>query len=178
MSEQNELVHYGVKGMKWGIVRSRSRLSGNVDKLRRRNARLSSEARTLDRDATVYEARSTQMKSRNSKYESRLTSATAKKAKYDLKLNKQLSKRHPNGKKIAKYTRKSNKYNVKIMKAQKKLKYNKWAVKAEKTRLAADIARAKIAKNKKVMNTYSKTMDALDKGTIERGRLFMQYVTE
>lgn len=177
MSDNHQLYHYGVKGMKWGVIRSRTRLSDRVTRLNRNNEKLTKRVDDLNKAAKNYEAKSSKVNKGNSKYESRLAKATAKKAKYDIKAQKEMSRRHTNIKKLGKYTAKSAKYNTKIMKAQKKLKYNKWYAKAEKTRVAADKAKDKIAKNSKVISTYNNTIDALDMGTIKRGRVFMQYVT-
>ena len=173
---ESELYHYGVKGMKWGVTRSREKLSSRVNALGNANKKLSSKETRLRDKAKTYEQKSTKMKNRNSKYESIITKASAKKAKYDLKLQKQQSKRHPNEDKISKYATKSAKYNTQIMKAEKNLKYNKWAIKAEKTQAAANKAKTKIEKNERIMKTYNSTISALDAGTIKRGRLFMQYV--
>jgi hypothetical protein len=113
---------------------------------------------------------------RNSKHEAVITKATAKKAKYDVKLAREMSRKHANADKVAKYTAKSAKYQLKIQKAQRKLKYNKWAVKSLEAKTAADKARDKISKNENMTRVYNNTIKAMDKGKVEQGRLFMQYV--
>ena len=35
--EQNELMHYGVKGMKWDVIRKRG-ITGNIRDIQRKNA--------------------------------------------------------------------------------------------------------------------------------------------
>lgn len=174
--DNHELQHYGVLGMKWGVRRSSAQLGGRVDKLRKKNTSLRKEVEEADRSAKVYDKKSLDMQTRNSKYESRIAKATAAKAKYDLKTQKEMSKRHVNSNKVGKYMAKSAKYDTQIKKAQKKLKYNKWAIKSEQTKAYAAKARDRIAKNEKLMNTYNKTIDAIDRGTIEQGRWFMEYV--
>jgi chromosome segregation ATPase len=172
----DELRHYGVLGMKWGVRRSRESLSSRVSKLRNKNAKLSAKAKSLDSKAAEYGRKSTQMQIRNSKYESRIAKASAKKAKYDVKLHSAMNKRRPNQDKIAKYASKSAKYELKINKAQRKLKYNKWYVKSEQAKMDAAKAKSKIEKNENVMRVYNNTIKAMDSGSIQQGRLFMKYV--
>ena len=176
ITNNNELYHYGILGMKWGVRRSREQLSGRVAKLGTKNQKLTQRVNALDKKARIYDSKSANMISRNSKYEARLTKATSKKAKYDLKLSKEMDRKRPNADKIAKYTAKSNKYEHKLNKAQKKLKYNKWAVKSTETKELAARTRSKIEKNERIMKVYNNTIDAIDNGRVEQGRLFMKYV--
>lgn len=171
------LYHYGVPGMKWGVKRSRTRLSNRVTKLTAKNEKL---AKSIDKNtsaAKVYTAKSNQVRRDNSKYDKKIAKATRKKAGAELKLNKQLSKRRLNESKVGKYSAKVAKQNKKLLKAQKKLEYNKWEMKAIDAKEAADKARDKIKKNDKIVSMYSKTITAMDDGKIRQGRLFMQYAT-
>lgn len=172
------LAHFGVKGMKWGVRRTPEQLGNRVSKLSSKNERLATNADKYTNKAKQYHEKSVKADKHNAKYEKRLSKATAKKAKYDVKLTRALSKRNPNADKVAKYTAKTAKYQHRINKAQRKIKYNKWAVKSEEMNLAASKAKDKIAKNEKLMNTYQNTIKALDSGKIEQGRLFMQYALE
>jgi chromosome segregation ATPase len=172
-----ELYHHGVKGMRWGVRRSRARLSGRVDKLTNKNQKLSDKASDLDKKVKEYDAKSSRMISQNSKYEARISKATAKKAKYDVKLAKEMSKKRIDADKVGKYTAKSAKYNLKINKAKKKLVYNKWAVKSQEAKQTAIKTRDKIAKNENMKRVYNNTIKAMDANKIEQGRVFMQYVT-
>lgn len=175
MSEY-ELIHYGVKGMRWGIRRSQAQLGNLVSKRKKKISRLTDDAKTYDEKARQYNEKSVRVQSKNSKHERRLVEATAKKAKYDLKLQK--ATRKGNSDKVAKYAGKSAQAQMKIDKANKKIKYNKWAVKSEEAKLAATKARSEIEKNERLVNMYNSTMKALDSGTVKQGRIFMQYVLE
>lgn len=173
-----ELYHHGVKGMRWGVRRSREKLLSSVGKLGKKNKRLSEDADYWDKEADDLTRKSEKVISKNAKYNSRINKATAKKAKWDVKLAKQMSKKNPNADKVAKYTAKSANENLKIMKAQRKLKDNKYAVQSMEAKRYAQDARDKIAKNERLMKTFNNTISAMDAGTIKQGRLFMQYVTE
>ena len=175
MSE-HELIHYGVKGMRWGIRRSKAQLGNAITKRNNKIKRLTDDANTYDEKARIYNEKSVSVQSKNRKYEKRLVKATAQKAKYDLKLQKATAKGKAD--KVAKYAGESAKYQMKINKANKKIKYNKWAVKSEEAKVAATKARTKIEKNERLVNMYSNTMSALDSGKVSQGRVFMQYVLE
>lgn len=171
-----ELRHYGVVGMKWGIRRSREQLSSKVNKLTRKNSKLQKDVNRFTAKERKYSAKSAAMQKRNSKYERTLDKANAKKAKYEYKYEKQLGKRNIDENKAAKYKAKSEKYNLKALKAASKLKNNKWAAKVTDVHEHAERAKYRIQKNERLMDMYSKTISAMDAGTIEQGRLFMQYV--
>lgn len=174
----DELLHYGVSGMKWGIRRSSSTLRSKASSLLSKNRSLADDIAYMDKKRREYATKSVSKQERNGKYEKRLTKATANKAKFDRKLHKQLKKRNINTDKVGKYMVKSVKYEQKILKAQKKIKYNKYAAKAERMKVDAENARAKIERNEKMIKIYNNTAKALDAGKVQQGRVFMQYVLE
>lgn len=169
----DELYHHGVKGMKWGVRRTPEQLGRRIAKLENKNSRLSSERESYLDSAATYDAKSRNRQWKNQKYEERLAKSTRKKAKYDLKVEKLESKKHVNYEKLGKYEAKSAREQHKINKANSKIKYNKWAVKSAAFKEAAEKAEWKIAKNESLISTYSKTIDAIDNGSIEVGRSFL-----
>lgn len=173
---EDELYHYGVKGMKWGVRRSPEQLSRRIDKLETKNTKLTKKYDTAHTKAVDYGHRSAKIQSKNVRYNKRLAKYSAKKAKYDRKLYRASTKRNPDVDRIAKYAAKSAKTNAKMLKAQSKLKYNKFEIKAERFRAEAEAAKIKIEKNDRMQRTYNTTIKALDQGTVKQGKLFMQYM--
>ena len=173
-----EFKHYGIPGMKWGIRRTPAQLSRARDKLETKNAGLRKNVKNLKALDSKYTAKSESYKSNNSKYEARIADASAKKAKYDYKLSKAIAKSKPKAKKVAKLTAKSARYQNEITKNRAKLKFNKWQVKADSVREESRQAQEKIQKNEHLMSVYSKTISAIDDGTIRQGKYFMRYVDD
>lgn len=174
--QNNELMHHGVKGMKWGVRRSARQLGRRIDKLERKNAKLTKEYTEARTKASDYDRKSAKIQSSNMKYNKRMDKYSAKKAKYDRKLYKATNKKSPDLDKVAKYSAKSAKANAKMLKAQSKLTYNKYAVKSERFKAEAEAARLKIEKNDRMQRTYRTTIKAIDNGTVKQGKMFMQYM--
>ena len=180
MYYDDELYHFGVKGMKWGVRRSRQQLSARVTKLSNKNAALTERKKALDKAARNYDFKASKVSSRNSKYQARINRATIKKAKFERKADKARSRLlFPNEGKAQKYDAKANRQAAIIRKNTGKLKVNKWSVKSEKTKVAAEKARRRIEKNERLKSTYSKTIKAMDSGKIEAGKgLLMRYMVD
>lgn len=178
LTSNGELYHYGIPGMKWGVRKSRANLVKRAGKAATKVNKYVEKKNKLEREADQYAIKSNKVKQGNAKYDKRLAKATAKKAKFDLKVQKQLNKRRPDQDKIAKYMTKSAKYDKKINKAKRKLKYNKWEMKASDARASAIKAQRKIEKNQNLKKVMNDTVKAMDNGTIQRGRVFMKYVDD
>lgn len=174
--KENELMHYGVPGMRWGVRRNRQQLVSKSTKYGNKMNKLETKRAVLIKKANNYNTKSIKTQSHNEPYERKLAKNSAKKAKWDLKAQKQLNERHTNFDKVGKYQAKSAKYNKNIMKAQKKLKHNKWAIKENKIRNKAEKAQIKIEKNKKLKSKFDNTIRDLDAGIIDDGnRFIMKY---
>lgn len=195
-----ELYHYGVLGMKWGIRRAKSQLrkaektgdtakrdkalssldkhrtkiNNKTKKLESKIIKLENKRESKQKKANTYAARSAKLASKNVRYERQLAKATAEKAKYDLKLAKQLQRRgiilKPNQRAIARYTMKSSKNEMKINQAKSKIKYNKYYVKSQELQAAADKARLKVDKNENLKRKFNKGLSDINDLTINKGR--------
>lgn len=164
--------------MRWGIRRTPEQLGRRVERLTAKNAKLKNDVKFYNDTADKYQDKALRVSKKNTKWEKKLNRATAKKAKYDLKYQKEMSRRKPNIEKVSEYAGKSAKEEMKITKAQKKIKYNKWSTKSEEYRVLARDGAKLIETNTSLINSYNNTMAAIDAGTIKQGRLFMQYLID
>lgn len=176
-----ELCHYGVKGMKWGVRRTPEQLHGRVEKLRKTNARLADRVQSLDQDNTRYMSKSAAVQAKNNRAAKRMKKAERKMYKYEAKATEarnNWTKRYTRNKQAEEYEAKAAKYASDYKHYSAKIKCNKWAVKSAKAQAAAAEARDAIKRNEQMIDMYSKTLSAIDEGTIKRGHLFMQYIAE
>ena len=176
----SELYHFGVKGMKWGVRRSRAQLSKGVDKLRDRNASLSEKRTNYEKAARDYGHKASKVNVRNSKYQARIDKARSKRAKYEIKADKARGRLlFPNERKAQKYEARAAREAAIVRKNERKLKVNKWSVKSEKAKIKAEKARRQIERNERISSMYSKTIKAMDSGKIEAGKgLLMRYMVD
>lgn len=172
-----ELYHYGVKGMKWGVRRTPQQLGHKIKKLEGERSALTKEMNKNAKAAAGYRKLSNAHQLKKGRQQKKLYKATSKKAKYDTKYYKESFKKNPDAVKLAKYSVKSKKAGEKAAKARAKNKNNKWEIKAASLQSKADKAKLKIEKNEKTQRMYKTTIRGINSGTIKQGRLFMQYET-
>ena len=174
---QDELYHYGVPGMKWGIVRSKKTLAKKSAKLAKKNDKLSNNIKKYEKLEKDYTVKSNKNRSKNMYWQRELNEAKTNKAYYESRLAGEMNKRVPKDRKIAKYNKYIGKEYERIKKSESKL-YNRWDDAIEDVKAKASVAKDKIDHNTSLKNMYDKTIDALDAGTVKKGRFFMQYVVE
>ncbi len=162
--ESDDLQHYGIPGMRWGVRRSAEQLGKRVRKMEKRNARYTAKLKGNK------EAR---MRKRLAKGHKLLSQA----AKYERKQQKYERKSKPglfrSEKKAAKNMIRAEKYRRKAEKRRVKgeLLTNKASSFIDKQ----DALRTKIEHNNRVMACYNKTISAINSGTIKQGKIFMRY---
>lgn len=115
------LIHYGVKGMKWGVRRkSSSYYSGKSDSLKKKNVKYASKVATTNAKASKYEKKAIKTAKRGD---------TDKSTKYSMKAANLRQKSAKYQKKIANNMKLSSAYNKKA--SQLKLEEDKLAAAEE-----------------------------------------------
>ena len=177
----DELYHYGVPGMKWGVRRA-SRLSA-------RNEKLVRKALGYDKKAAVLRKKSEKAHANHDLETS--NRAAVKAAKYRKKaaiiVKKSLkgsdSQKLAAERKATKLEYKAAKKEVKANRLSKTTGYGakamKYSVKSDKVAVKAAKARAKLASNKSYVDMMNKRLDSLDKETLRKVEMPMsKYLKE
>ena len=157
----NELYHYGVRGMKWGVRRAMKELH---------------ESNSTGRKGGHNHAVAV-LSSHRDKINKKLTSLDKQSARLEAKRYKQATKNAP---KIAKLEKKSSKYKLKAGKSfytstsNKRLhKSAKLDLKASKLKQAAAKTQAKIEKNERLKSIYKKGLSEINHELITKGQDFL-----
>lgn len=177
--DKNELKHYGVIGMKWGVLRSKMK-SGSLDKYAKKAAK-------YDKKSAVYTKKSERV---HSKYDlGRSNRAATKAAKFNKKaanVQKKIVKSDDNLKKVllekqaAKYSYKAANKQIKANRISKTKGYGiramKLSVKSDKVALKAKKARMKLANNKAYISMTNRKVSSLTGDKKEKVNDFMKKI--
>lgn len=175
---EDELYHYGVKGMKWGVRRSPERMARTVRRLERRNKNLTRTMNNYKFESEYNRRESIKLEASQSKYKDKLARAKANKAKYDAKLYKKSRSHFASEDSIARAAADAARAQYKVDKIQRKITFNKYAVASEEFALKAQETKERIEHNERAIRTFNTTIKALDEGTVKQGRIFMQYMLD
>ena len=155
---ENELYHYGVKGMKWGVIRKR-----HID---RRLARKQEVNETLTKKAAKYDLKSSKRIRKNLKkgYEGYALMPTKKSAKLNVKAARLEKKSLKLDENSSKYLHVKKKAAKKRLKAMRSMNVSDFATRRDyKYSIKAAKARYKIKKN-------NLKISSLDRKSVELGR--------
>lgn len=156
MQQNNELKHYGVLGMKWGVTRAKKRLS-KASTQEDRDKAISS----LSKHRAKAVAKVTKLEKKDPKLEKAYNKAVLK---TDVKAAKLEQKR-------SKYTKKATGLFVSDKKAAKYLtKAQIMDMKVKDLKAQSDRAKANMAKNERMKELFNKGISDIDATLLEAGR--------
>lgn len=162
--DTNELMHYGVKGMRWGIHRASKQLgkgyaTGDTAKVQKATARLEKH---------------------RGKAQKKINKLSKTNEQLEKKRDKQIIKNEP---KIAELNRKatdyrSRVYNSRFMRDKKANKLmnraQSYEIEAKRLQAISDRTKAEIAKNARLSSQYSKGIKDIDQAIATKGRDYIK----
>lgn len=170
ITDDGELYHYGVVGMKWGVRRAQHRAQQNV--------KLGRKALNLDKKAAVYTKKSEKA---HAEIDLETSNRAAKKAATYSKKAAVIRKKALKGtdaeqlraeQKATKLEYKAAKKEAKANRISKTAGYGakamKYSIKSDNVAVKAAKARAKMAKNEAYISMMNKRVDSLDADTRRR----------
>lgn len=178
---ENELYHYGVPGMKWGVIRSAYKAKSN-DRLAKRHLKYKDKAFELNRKSQNIHFKqdlktSNRLSNKHFKYE-------RKTVKYGEKALDQNSnyKRSLYETKAAKAQLKSDKYGLKANKLAKTTGYGgkalRYSNQSDKAKIKSSRLLYKIAKNNKYIETTKNKLSTLNEDQLNEGKKYVDKFNE
>ena len=167
MEQRNdELMHYGVPGMRWGVRRAKKAYAkayqqGNTNKMAKLDSKLQKNAVKADRKVTKLQKKLPKLQQKVDKHIQKTDIKAAKLERKATKLENKAYKRFMSSKK-----------------AQKRLyESNKLQAKSNALKAKSQDAKAKLAKNQKTQELFKKGIGEMNALQVDKGRSLIKYAS-